>query len=90
LRHAFSTGLTSKATRLMFIKCSGEILSEVTFPPQEPQPKVREGASAVERPMVPWVVRVLIVVRETGIVLPKATAVLRERVCMPAVWPLPP
>jgi len=49
------TGRVSKATRLMSIKCSGEMLSEVTLPPHEPQPSVIEGASAVEKPIAPCV-----------------------------------
>jgi hypothetical protein len=48
------TGLVSKATRLISSRCSGETLSEVTFPPHEPQPSVIDGGSAVENPIAPW------------------------------------
>ena len=37
--------VVSKATRLTSRRCSGEMLSEVMLPPQDPQPKVSEGAS---------------------------------------------
>ena len=84
------TGLTSKATRLISSKWSGETLSDVTFPPQEPQPSVIEGGNAVEKPIAPWVVGVLTVMRDAGISLPKRTAASRERVWTPAVWPMPP
>jgi len=47
------TGLVSKATRLISSKWSGDTLSEVTLPPQEPQPSVIDGGSAVEKPMAP-------------------------------------
>ena len=84
------TGRVSNATRLMSIKCNGETLSDVTLPPHEPQPSVIDGGSAVEKPMAPWVVGVLTVIRDAGISLPKRTAASRERVCIPAVWPMPP
>src|SRR5712691_10060809 len=79
------TGRVSNATRLMSIKCSGETLSDVTFPPHEPQPNVIDGGSAVENPIAPCVVGVLTVIRDAGISLPKRTAASRERVCTPAV-----
>jgi hypothetical protein len=74
------TGLVSKATRLISSKWSGETLSEVTLPPQEPQPNVIDGGSAVENPIAPCVVGVLTVMREAGISLPNRTAASRERV----------
>src|SRR5207253_10803562 len=74
------TARVSKATRLMSIKCHGETLSEVTLPPQEPQPSVIDGGSAVENPIAPCVVGVLTVMREAGISLPYWTAASRERV----------
>src|SRR5207247_9854057 len=62
-----ATARVSNATRLISSKCSGETLSEVTLPPHEPQPSVIDGGSAVEKPMAPWVVGVLTVMREAGI-----------------------
>src|ERR1700749_4455921 len=64
------TGRVSKATRLMSIKCHGEMLSEVTLPPQEPQPRVIEGGKAVENPIAPCVVGVLTTTRDAGISVP--------------------
>jgi hypothetical protein len=84
------TGLVSKATRLMSSRWSGETLSEVTFPPHEPQPSVIDGGNAVENPIAPCVVGVLTAIRDAGISLPKRTAASRDRVCTPAVWPMPP
>src|SRR5262245_43016874 len=60
------TGLVSNATRLMSIKCSGPTLSDVTFPPHEPHPSVIDGGNEVEKPIAPWVVGVLTVIREAG------------------------
>src|SRR6266540_1394072 len=74
------TALVSKATRLISSKCSGETLSDVTLPPQEPQPRVIDGGSAVENPIAPCAVGVLTVMRDAGISLPKRTAASRERV----------
>src|SRR5947209_14013418 len=65
-----ATGRVSNATRLMSIKCRGETLSEVTFPPHEPQPSVIDGGNAVENPMAPCVVGVLTVTRDAGISAP--------------------
>src|ERR1041384_1892857 len=67
---ALGTGRVSKATRLMSIKCSGEMLSDVTLPPHEPQPSVIEGGRAVEKPIAPCVVGVLTTTREAGISMP--------------------
>src|SRR5882762_8721557 len=75
-----ATGRVSNATRLISIKCNGETLSEVTLPPHEPQPKVIEGGSAVEKPIAPCVVGVLTVIRDAGISLPYRTAASRDRV----------
>src|SRR5215217_3168354 len=77
---ALFTGLVSKATRLMSIKCSGDTLSDVTFPPHDPQPNVIDGGSAVEKPIAPCVVGVLTVIRDAGISAPNFTAASRERV----------
>src|SRR5437763_2419876 len=85
-----ATGRVSKATRLMSIKCNGETLSEVTLPPHDPQPSVIDGGSAVEKPIAPCVVGVLTVMRDAGISAPYRIAASRERVCMPAVWAMPP
>src|SRR5215204_4509203 len=84
------TARVSKATRLMSIRCQGETLSEVTLPPHDPQPSVIEGGSAVEKPMAPCVVGELTTTREAGISTPNDFAASRERVWMPAVWPMPP
>src|ERR671938_417993 len=84
------TARVSNATRLMSIRCQGETLSEVTLPPHDPQPRVIEGGSAVEKPMAPCVVGELTMMREAGISTPNAFAASRERVWMPAVWPMPP
>ena len=51
----------------MSIRCHGETLSEVTLPPHEPQPRVIDGGSAVEKPMAPCVVGELTMMREAGI-----------------------
>ena len=75
-----ATGRVSKATRLMSIRCSGETLSEVTLPPQDPQPSVIDGGSAVEKPIAPCVVGVFTVTREAGISPPYRIAASRERV----------
>ena len=64
----------------MSIKWRGETLSEVTFPPQEPQPSVIDGGSAVENPIAPCVVGVLTGIREAGNSLPTRIATSRERV----------
>jgi hypothetical protein len=40
--------------------------------------------------MAPCVVGVLTQTREAGISVPKTRATSRERVWMPAVWPMPP
>src|SRR5688500_20139983 len=74
----------------MSIRCHGETLSEVTLPPHEPQPKVIDGGSAVEKPMAPCVVGELTMMREAGISMPNDFAASRERVWMPAVCPMPP
>src|SRR5262249_26610977 len=62
-----ATGRVSNATRLMSIKCNGDTLSEVTLPPQEPQPNVIDGGKAVEKPIAPCVVGVFTVIRDAGI-----------------------
>src|SRR5688572_28442553 len=77
---ALFTGRVSKATRLMSIRCNGDTLSDVTLPPHEPQPRVIDGGSAVEKPMAPCVVGVLTVMRDAGISEPNFTAASRERV----------
>jgi hypothetical protein len=64
----------------MSIKCSGETLSDVTFPPHDPQPRVIDGGNAVENPIAPCVVGVFTVIREAGISAPNFTAASRERV----------
>ena len=74
----------------MSIKCNGDTLSDVTFPPHEPQPSVIDGGSAVENPIAPCVVGVFTVIRDAGISAPKRIAASRERVWIPAVWPMPP
>src|SRR5215207_1057086 len=84
------TARVSKATRLMSIRCQGETLSEVTLPPHEPQPSVIGGGRAVEKPMAPCVVGELTTMRDAGISTPNDFAASRERVWMPAVWPMPP
>src|SRR5712692_2634906 len=61
-----ATARVSNATRLISSKCSGETLSEVTLPPQEPQPSVIDGGSAVENPIAPCVVGVFTVTRDAG------------------------
>ncbi len=77
---ALLTGRVSNATRLMSIKCSGETLSDVTFPPHDPQPSVIDGGNAVENPIAPCVVGVFTVIRDAGISAPNFTAASRERV----------
>ena|SRR5262245_15947436 len=77
---ALLTGRVSKATRLMSIRCNGPTLSEVTFPPHEPQPSVIDGGKAVENPMAPWVVGVFTVMRDAGISALNWTAASLERV----------
>ena len=62
-----ATARVSNATRLMSIRCNGETLSDVTFPPQEPHPRVIDGGSAVENPIAPCVVGVFTVTRDAGI-----------------------
>src|ERR1044072_1228391 len=84
------TARVSNATRLMSIRCHGETLSEVTLPPHDPQPSVSEGGSAVKNPMAPCVVGELTTIRDAGISMPNPFAASRERVWMPAVWPMPP
>ena len=74
------TGRVSNATRLMSIKCSGDTLSDVTFPPHDPQPNVIDGGNAVENPIAPCVVGVFTVMRDAGISAPNFTAASRERV----------
>src|SRR6266571_4464633 len=85
-----ATARVSNATRLMSIKCSGDTLSEVTLPPHEPHPSVIDGGSAVENPIAPCVVGVFTVTRDAGISPPYRIAASRERVWIPAVWPMPP
>src|SRR6266496_2776878 len=65
-----ATARVSKATRLMSIRCKGDTLSEVTFPPHEPQPSVIDGGNAVENPIAPCVVGVFTVMRDAGISAP--------------------
>src|SRR5262249_33255009 len=84
------TDLVSKANRLMSIRCSGDMLSEVTFPPQDPQPSVSDGGSAVEKPIAPWVEGVLTTTRAAGIRIPYRSAASRFRVWIEAVCPIPP
>ena len=42
-------------------------MSEVTFPPHEPQPRVIEGDKSVENPIAPCVVGELMMTRDAGI-----------------------
>ncbi|MEJ7616915.1 MAG: hypothetical protein WKF30_08145 [Pyrinomonadaceae bacterium] len=86
---AATTGRVSNAMRLMSIRCSGEILSELTLPPHEPQPSVMEGASAVEKPMAPCVVGVLTTTREAASQGRSCAHVARLRVDAGRV-PMPP
>ena len=61
------TSRVSNAIRLMSIRCHGEMLSDVTFPPQLPQPSVMLGSRSVENPIAPWVDGELTMTREAGI-----------------------
>src|SRR5215471_6665890 len=83
-------GRVSKAIRFTSNRCRGEILSEVTLPPQEPHPRVIDGSRSVVNPIAPWVEGLDTITREAGIRDPYSRAAFRSRVCMEAVWPMPP
>src|SRR5713101_9601647 len=51
-----TVGVISYATRLMFSRCRGEMLSDVMFPPYPPQPSVIAGSRPVDKPTDPCVV----------------------------------
>ena len=57
------------ATVLILIKCFTPTFSDTEFPPQEPQPRVRDGASLklYRSPMPPWEDGVLIKIRQVFI-----------------------
>ena len=61
-----TTGRVSNATRLMSSRCHGEMLSEVMFPPQEPQPSVMLGERSVDNPIDPCGAGVFTTIREAG------------------------
>ena len=65
-------GLVSYASRLILRRCFGEMLSDVIFPPQPPQPRVIAGSSPVVIPTEPWVVGVLTTIRNAGFFRPNS------------------
>ena len=56
-------GRSSYASRLMFSRWRGEMLSDVMLPPKPPHPSVIAGSSPVVNPMDPCVVGVLTQIR---------------------------
>src|SRR5579871_3376058 len=65
-------GDTSYASRLMFSKCFGEMLSDVIFPPYPPHPNVMAGSSPVVSPIDPSVVGELTMTRKAGFFKPNS------------------
>ena len=59
-------GLVSKASRLMLIKCNGEILSLVIEPPMAPGPNVMAGNKSVVKPTDPSAATELTTIRMAG------------------------
>src|SRR5215470_10793839 len=60
-------GRVSKAIRFTSSRCRGEILSEVTLPPQEPHPSVIDGSRSVVNPIAPWVEGLDTMTRAAGV-----------------------
>ena len=67
-----TAGVVSYASRLMFSRWRGEMLSDVMLPPQPPQPSVIAGSSPVVRPIEPCVVGVLTTMRPAGFFRPNS------------------
>ena len=65
-------GCVSYASRLMFSKCFGEMLSDVMLPPHPPHPSVIAGSSPVVMPTDPCVVGVLTTMRNAGFLRPNS------------------
>ena len=61
-----TTGVISYASRLMFSRWRGEMLSDVMLPPYPPQPSVIAGSRPVVSPIDPCVVGVLTTMRKAG------------------------
>src|SRR5687768_3367926 len=83
-------GLVSYASRLMFSRCFGEMLSEVMLPPHPPQPSVIDGSRLVVRPIDPSVVGVLTTMRKAGFLSPNSRITSSFREWMDIVCPIPP
>ena len=75
-----TAGVTSQASRLMFNRWRGEMLSDVMLPPQPPHPSVIAGSSPVVSPTDPCVVGVFTTMRPAGFFSPNSriTCSLRE------------
>ena len=65
-------GFVSYATRLMFKRCFGEMLSDVMFPPKPPQPSVIDGSRSVVLPIAPSVAGVFTQMRYAGLCKPNS------------------
>src|SRR5204862_1004100 len=65
--HRLTTGVTSYASRLMFSRCRGEMLSDVILPPYPPQPSVMAGSRPVDNPTDPCVAGELTMIRKAGL-----------------------
>src|SRR5947209_16623179 len=83
-------GVISYATRLMFNRCLGEMLSEVILPPQPPHPSVMAGSRPVVKPMEPCVVGVFTTIRNAGFLSPNSRTIWSFREWIDIVWPIPP
>src|SRR5262245_64565999 len=67
-----TAGRVSYASRLMFKRCFGEMLSDVMLPPNPPQPSVIAGSRPVVKPIDPCVVGVFTTMRNAGFFRPNS------------------
>src|SRR5206468_3824280 len=88
--HRLTTGVISYASRLMFKRCRGEMLSEVMFPPYPPHPRVIAGSRPVESPTDPCVVGELTTMRKAGLGRPNSRITCSFCEWIDIVWPIPP
>src|SRR6476469_2661140 len=85
-----ATSRTPYATRFRLIRCNGEMLSDVMFPPAAPQPKVIAGNRFVVYPTAPNAAGVFTQMRNAGLRKPNSRTTCSSLVCTLRVWPRPP
>jgi len=74
------------ARRLVSRRCFAVMLSEVMFPPNDPQPSVSDGSSQVDSPIAPWLAGVLTRMRCVGFSSANSQTISSLREWIVRVW----